>query len=94
MIQSFADKETERIWSGRRSRKLPADVQARILQKLNMIDAAETLDDLKNPPANRLHALTDDRAGQHSVSINMKWRICFVWKDGNAYDVEVTNHYD
>ena len=94
MITTFADKETERIWSGRVSRKLPVDIQPRALNKLAMIDAAESLDDLKLPPSNRLHALTDDREGQHSVSINMKWRICFVWKDGNAYDVEVTNHYD
>lgn len=94
MIISFADKEAARIWSGRRSRKLPADIQSRALQKLNLIDAAETLDDLKTPPSNRLHDLKDERAGQHSVSINMKWRICFVWKDGNAYDVEVTNHYE
>lgn len=62
--------------------------------KLNLIDAAEILEDLKSPPSNRLHDLSGDRAGQHSVSINMKWRICFVWKDGNAYDVEVTNHYE
>ncbi|MFL0356019.1 type II toxin-antitoxin system RelE/ParE family toxin [Erythrobacter sp. GH1-10] len=93
MIQSFADKETERIWSGRRSRKLPADIQSRALIKLNMIDAAETLEDLKSPPSNRLHALVDDRVGQHSVSINMKWRICFVWKDGNAYDVEIVDYH-
>lgn len=94
MIQSFADAETERLWSGRRSRKLPADIQLRALAKLNMIDAADTLDDLKLPPSNRLHELKDDRAGQHSVSINMKWRICFRWSNGNAYDVEVTNHYE
>ncbi|MEQ8411154.1 MAG: type II toxin-antitoxin system RelE/ParE family toxin [Erythrobacter sp.] len=94
MIITFADKETESIWSGRRSRKLPADIQSRAITKLAMIDAAETLDDLKHPPSNRLHDLRNDRAGQHSVSINMKWRICFVWSDGNAYDVEITNHYD
>lgn len=94
MIQTFADKETERIWSGRRSRKLPADIQDRALMKLGMIDAAETLGDLELPPSNRLHDLKADRVGQHSISINMKWRICFRWKDGNAYDVEVTNHYD
>jgi len=94
MIQSFADKETERLWLGRRSRKLPADIHSRAVTKLNLIDAAETLDDLKSPPSNRLHDLSGDREGQHSVSINMKWRICFVWKDGNAYDVEVTNHYE
>lgn len=93
MILSFACNETERIWNGTRSRKLPTDVQSRAQGKLAMIDAADTLDDLKFPPSNRLHELKDDRAGQHSISINMKWRICFVWKDGNAYDVEVTNHY-
>lgn len=93
MIITFADKETERIWSGRRSRKLPADIQERAQFKLNLIDAAETLDDLKSPPSNRLHDLKDDRAGQHSVSINMKWRICFVWKDGNAYDVEIVDYH-
>lgn len=58
-----------------------------------MLDAANDLDDLKNPPGNRLHALTGDRAGQHSISINMKWRICFVWKDGDAYDVEITDYH-
>ena len=94
MITTFADKETERIWSGLQSRKLPVDIQARALVKLGLIDAAETLEDLTSPPSNRLHDLKGDRAGQHSVSINMKWRICFVWKDGNAYDVEVTNHYE
>ena len=94
MIHSFADKETERIWSGRRSRKLPSDVQERALIKLALLNRAKSLDDLQNPPGNRLHALSGDRAGQHSVSINMKWRICFVWKDGDVYGVEITNHYD
>lgn len=94
MIQSFADPETVQLWKGKRSRKLPADIQSRGLAKLLLIDAADTLDDLKNPPGNRLHALSGDRAGQHSVSINMKWRICFRWNDGNAYDVEITNHYE
>lgn len=78
MILSFVDAETERIWTGRRSRKLPADIQNRALVKLAMIDAADHLDDLKHPPGNRLHALDGDRAGQHSISINMQWRICFV----------------
>ncbi len=93
MIETFSSNETERIWRGRRSRKLPVDIQFRALAKLNMIDAAETLDDLKLPPSNRLHALKDDRAGQHSVSINTKWRICFRWKDGNAYDVEIIDYH-
>jgi proteic killer suppression protein len=93
MIQSFACAETDLVWSGRRSRKLPADIQPRALVKLNMIDAADTLDDLKLPPSNRLHELDRDRARQHSVSINMKWRICFRWKNGNAYDVEIVDYH-
>lgn len=93
MIQSFATKETERVWLGRASRKLPAAIQQRALAKLNMIDAAETLDDLKLPPSNRLHELKDDRDGQHSISINMKWRICFRWNNGNAYDVEIVDYH-
>ena len=70
-----------------------ADIQQRALAKLNMIDAADTLDDLKLPPSNRLHELKDDRAGQHSISINMKWRICFRWSNGNAYDVEIVDYH-
>jgi proteic killer suppression protein len=93
MIQLFACKETERVWLGRASRELPADIQSRALAKLAMIDAADTLDDLKLPPSNRLHALDRDRAGQHSISINMKWRICFRWDNGNAYDVEIVDYH-
>ena len=93
MISSFACRDTEHIWIGRRSRKLPADIQSRALAKLNMIDAADTLDDLKLPPSNRLHELDRDRAGQHSISINMKWRICFRWNNGNAYDVEIVDYH-
>lgn len=93
MIRSFADKETERVWNGRRSRKLPADIQDRALARLALIDAAENLDDLKNPPGNRLHELDRDRAGQHSISINRQWRICFVWKDGHAHDVEIVDYH-
>lgn len=93
MIIDFVDRETEKLWTGRRSRKLPADIQLRAMAKLSLIDAAETLDDLKTPPSNRLHALTDDRTGQHSVSINLKWRICFRWNNGNAYDVEIVDYH-
>lgn len=93
MILSFADKETERVWDGRRSRKLPPEIQDRALAKLALIDAADFLDDLRNPPSNRLHDLERDRAGQHSISINRQWRICFVWKDGNAHDVEITDYH-
>lgn len=93
MIRSFADPETEKIWSGERTRKLPADIQQRAFRLMGLIDAAVDLDDLRNPPGNRLHTLKDERKGQHSVSINMKWRICFVWKDGDAYDVEIVDYH-
>ena len=93
MIRSFADKQTERIWNGQRSRKLPADIQDRALDRLRMLNRAKTLEDLRNPPGNRLHALNKDRAGQHSISINDQWRICFVWKDGNADGVEITDYH-
>jgi len=92
-IRGFADSETERIWSGERSRKLPHDIQDRALVRLRMLNQAETLDDLRNPPSNRLHALRDDRAGQHSISINKQWRICFVWRDGGADGVEITDYH-
>ena len=93
MIETFANKETERLWHGRSSRKLPPDIQRRALAKLAMIDAAESIDDLKVPPSNRLHALSGDRVGQHSVSINAQWRICFRWKGGNACDVEIVDYH-
>ena len=93
MIRSFANEQAEHIWSGRRSRKLPSDIQNRALDKLRMLNRAKTLDDLRNPPGNRLHKLESDRAGQHSISINGQWRICFVWKDGNAHDVEIVDYH-
>lgn len=93
MIRSFADKETEKIWSGERSRRLPSDLQDRALIRLRMLHRAKTLDDLGNPPGNRLHALSADRAGQHSISINKQWRICFVWRDGGADGVEITDYH-
>ncbi|MEM1133419.1 MAG: type II toxin-antitoxin system RelE/ParE family toxin [Pseudomonadota bacterium] len=93
MIRSFADKETERVWQGLHSRKLPVEIQARARIKLQMIDAAGSLEDLSSPPSNRLHALSGDRAGQHSISINMQWRICFVWQDGDAHNVEIVDYH-
>ncbi|QGP79465.1 type II toxin-antitoxin system RelE/ParE family toxin [Sphingobium sp. CAP-1] len=93
MIRSFADPEAETIWSGRRSRKLPPDIQDRALYKLKLLNRARTLDDLRNPPGHRLHALSGDRAGQHPISINMQWRICFVWNDGHAHNVEITDYH-
>jgi len=93
VIRSFADKETERVWNGRRSRKLPLDLQSRALNRLRMLNRAKSFDDLRNPPSNRLHALDGDRAEQHSISINMQWRICFVWKDGAAERVEIVDYH-
>jgi toxin HigB-1 len=93
MIRDFDDEETERIWNGERSRKLPYDIQDRALIRLRMLHQAKALDDLRNPPSNRLHALKDDRTGQHSISINKQWRICFVWRDGGADGVEITDYH-
>ena len=93
MIRTFADQETQRLWNRERSRKLPPDIQQRAVRRLTLLDAALSLDELGNLRGNRLHALKDDRAGQHSISINDQWRICFVWKDGDAYDVEITDYH-
>lgn len=93
MITSFADRETERVWNGFTSRKLPPDILARALNRLRMLNRAKTLDDLRSPPSNRLHALDGDRDGQHSISINLQWRICFIWKDGAAEHVEIVDYH-
>jgi proteic killer suppression protein len=93
MIRSFADRETELIWNGRRSRRLPSDMQSRALAKLRMLNRARNFDDLRNPPSNRLHQLSGDRAGQHSISINMQWRVCFVWNNGAAERVEIVDYH-
>jgi toxin HigB-1 len=94
MIRSFADVETETVWSGRRSRKLPPDIQATALRKLRLVNQAQVLQDLRVPPGNRLEPLKGNRAGQHSVRINDQWRICFVWQDGGPRDVEIVDYHD
>jgi proteic killer suppression protein len=93
MIRSFRSEETEQIWQGERSRKLPGDIQERALRKLRQLDAAATIDDLRNPPGNRLEALKGNRAGQMSIRINDQWRICFRWADGDATDVEIADYH-
>jgi toxin HigB-1 len=95
MIRSFANTNTQTdcIWEGRRSKGVPPDVQNRALDKLKMLHRAKNFDDLRNPPSNRLHKLKEDRVGQFSISINIQWRICFVWKDGNAYYVEIADYH-
>ena len=93
MIRSFRDRETEKIWAGERSRRLPGDIQDVALRKLAALDAAERLDDLRLPPGNRLAALKDDRKGQHSVRINQQWRVCFRCTDGGCEDVEICDYH-
>ena len=93
MIRRFRDAETEKVYQRQFSRKLPHDIQRLAKRKLDLIDAAGAIDDLRVPPGNRLEALVGDRAGQHSVRINDQWRICFRWENGNAYDVEIVDYH-
>ena len=93
MIKSFADKETEKLFRGIRSRKLSEQIQRTALRKLLQIHAAVELDFLRVPPGNRLESLKGDRAGQHSIRINDQWRICFVWRGGDAHAVEITDYH-
>jgi proteic killer suppression protein len=92
MIRSFADTEAASIWSGRRSRRLPPDIQNVALRKLRLLNQARVLHDLRVPPGNRLEALRGDRLGQHSIRINDQWRICFRWDEGGASDVEIVDY--
>jgi proteic killer suppression protein len=93
MIQPFADRETQQLFVTGKSKRLPADLTRRALRRLEYVDLANELSDLKVPPGNRLHALTGDREGQFSISINDQWRICFHFMDGDAYDVEITDYH-
>ena len=93
MIRSFRNADAEKVFRRERSRRLPPDVQRRAHRKLLLLDAAETLQDLRVPPANRLQRLSANRRGQHSIRINDQWRICFVWKDGDAHDVEIVDYH-
>ena len=93
MIQSFADPEAAMIWSGRRSRRLPADIQNVALRKLRLLNQARMLNDLRIPPGNRLEALKTDRKGLHAIRINDQWRICFVWDEGGPANVEIVDYH-
>jgi proteic killer suppression protein len=93
MIVGFRDRETEKVWKGKISRRLPQDIQAIARRKLRMLNNARKLDDLRIPPANRLEALKGGRKGQHSIRINDQWRICFVWFTPNAHDVEIVDYH-
>lgn len=93
MIRSFRNPEAARLWDGQVSRRLPADIQDRALRKLRQLDAALTLDDLRLPPSNRLEALKGGRKGQLSIRINDQWRICFLWTNGDAREVEIVDYH-
>jgi len=93
MIKSFADKETEKIFSREFSRKLPADIQRSARRKLEILEAAEQLSDLRIPPANRLEKLAGNRTGQYSIRINQPWRICFEWRGNDAHCVEIVDYH-
>lgn len=93
MIASFGDHETEKIWQGEYSRKLPAGIQESALTELRLVNAAVRLENLMVPPGNRLETLKGDRKGQHSIRINHQWRICFVWSGGNACAVETVDYH-
>lgn len=93
MIRSFGNRESEKVWLGQRSRRLPQDIQSTARRKLRMLNNAADLTDLRVPPGNRLEALRGDRAGQHSIRINQQWRICFTWQEGDAYDAEIVDYH-
>ena len=93
MIASFRDKETEALWQSGKSRRLSADLARRGFKKLALLNAAVALGNLKVPPGNHLEALRGNRAGQHSIRVNDQYRVCFVWRHGNAFDVEIVDYH-
>ncbi len=93
MLQSFGDKDSERVWRRGAVRKFHLEIQRVALRKLVILDAAETLGDLRVPPGNRLEKLSGDRAGQHSIRINDQWRICFRWTKAGPEDVTITDYH-
>ena len=93
MIRAFRDKATAALFMGRPVKRPPPEIRKRAREKLDMIHNAHPLEDLRVPPANRLEALSGDRAGQHSIRINQQWRVCFRWENGEAYEVEITDYH-
>ena len=92
MVESFRSKDTQALFEGKRVKRF-ANIEAIAQRKLQQLDSASTLEFLRSPPGNRLEALAGDRAGQHSIRINDQFRVCFVWKDGNASDVEIVDYH-
>ncbi|MCC2639724.1 MAG: plasmid maintenance system killer [Nitrospira sp.] len=93
MIKTFADRPTKELYETGRSKRFPPDVWERALRKLEYLDFATSVTDLRVPPSNRLHKLERDRDGQYSISVNDQWRICFRFGDGDAFDVEITDYH-
>lgn len=93
MIKTFADRRTQELYVTGRAKRISVELAQRAARKLEYVDLATRLDDLKVPPGNRLHALDGDRKGQHAISINDQWRICFSFVDGDAYDVEMCDYH-
>ena len=93
MIKSFADRYTKELYETGKSKRLPPGIWKRALRRLEYLDLATDLNDLKVPPSNRLHELERDRKGHFSISVNDQWRICFGFRDGDAYDVELTDYH-
>jgi proteic killer suppression protein len=93
MIKTFAGRRSRDLFLSGTAKRFPADLLSRAVRKLEYIDLATSLDDLKVPPGNRLHALKDDRKGQHAIAINDQWRVCFRFVDGDAYEVEVCDYH-
>jgi len=93
MIRSFATAETEQFYIMGKSRRFPPDIHKRIAMRLTQLDAATQIDDLRMPPSNRLETLKRDRAGQWSIRINDQWRICFRYKNSDAFDVEIVDYH-
>jgi proteic killer suppression protein len=93
VVRSFADKRTAAIWADRMPKGFPSDLAKVSRRKLRALAAATDLDDLRQPPGNRLEALTGDRVGRHSIRVNDQWRLCFIWRDGDAYDVEIVDYH-
>ncbi len=93
MIKSFKDLEAQRLFHRIPSRKIPSDLQRAALRKLRMLNQAKTLEDLRIPPGNCLEALQGSRQGQYSIRINNRWRLCFIWDDENAFEVEIVDYH-
>lgn len=93
MIQSFADDETERFFTAGKSRRFARDILRRAAMRLQQLQAATSLEDLRMPPSNKLHPLSGDRKGRHAIWINAQRRLCFRFADGHAYDVEIVDYH-